>query len=40
MTVDRGDGFFKLGRTLGRDTRDRSVFHAEELQRVHVAYAR
>jgi hypothetical protein len=35
-----GDGFFKLGRELGRGTSDRIVFHAEELQRVHDSYAR
>jgi len=35
-----GDGFFKLGRELGRDTSDRVAFHSNELQQVHDSFAR
>ena len=34
-----GDGFFKLGRELGRDPSDRVSFHIVELQRVHDSFA-
>lgn len=33
-----GDGFFKLGSELGRDTSDRIAFYAAELQRVHDSF--
>jgi hypothetical protein len=34
-----GDGFFKLGRELGRDPSDRVALHSVELQRVHDSFA-
>jgi hypothetical protein len=34
-----GEGFFKLGRELGRDPSDKVAFHSVELQRVHDSFA-